>query len=294
MPTVGFISIPSGMEEGYSQVFQPGDRFIVPHVRVKRLFLSRVRKKGLSQRSLMVSLAPVWAGFDSTTKAAWEAAGTASNISGWKLFVQDTAGRLANGLPGYATPNVLYQSRVGRMEVQSPATGLAIVQLHPSSYFVNHKVPHTHSQYEPKHISEPLSLPVDLAISYKADLSALGGDARARFFIIIYSSYQGNTIENICSIPFELSHDWQRLTASISSVVGFFRGYTAFIEIYNARGTLLFDNIEIVHSGINWARDPFCNSIQTAFTKAFYQIPKNWAPEDLTNGAYFRSVYHEI
>ena len=72
---------------------------------------------------------------------------------------------------------------------------------------------------------------------------------------------------------------------------GQIRGYTAFIELEDVRGTLLFDNIEIIHTGQNWARDPFCNSIQTSFTKAFYQIPRNWAPQEITSGAYYRSVY---
>jgi hypothetical protein len=78
----------------------------------------------------------------------------------------------------------------------------------------------------------------------------------------------------------------------MSSVKGQFRGYTAFIKINDARGFVLFDNVEITHGGINWARDPFCNSIQTTFTKAFYQIPKNWAPETIISGAFYRSVYH--
>jgi len=51
--------------------------------------------------------------------------------------------------------------------------------------------------------------------------------------------------------------------------------------------------VSIVHTGLNWARDPFCNSIQTSFTNAFYQIPKHWSAETITDGAFFRSVYYE-
>lgn len=293
MAKTGFITIPSGLDLEYSRVIQSGDRFIFPHVRVKTLFISRSRKKGLTQKSLLVSLAPVWNAFDSTTKDAWTLAGAASQLTGFKLFVQDTARRRANDLPGYATPSPLYQSMVGKIEVEAPAIGLTILQLHPQSYYINSKVRGTRSQYEPVLISENLSLPVDIAISYKSDLSSAGSEPRARFFVIIYSNYQGHTIENFCEIPFELSQDWERLTASISSVKGQFRGYTAFIEINDAQGTLLFDNVEINHTGQNWARDPFCNSIQTSFTKAFYQIPKNWAAETIETGAFFRSVYHE-
>ncbi len=281
------------MEADYDKVMQSGDRFEIPHVKVKRLFTSRVRKKGLTQKSLMVTLSPVWAGFDSDTKNAWTLAGAESSMSGWKAFVQDTAVRIANDLTGYATPNVLYQSRVGRMTVESPALGLTIAQLHPQSYYISKKVAHKKSEYTPVLIQENLSMPVDIAISYKTDFTSLDVDSKVRFFVIVYSSYQGRTLENLCEIDMPLTADWTRATASISGVIGAFRGYTAFVQIHNARGTLLFDNVKIFHSGLNYARDPFCNSIQTSFTKAFYQVPKNWGATDLTTGAFFRSVYHE-
>jgi len=137
--------------------------------------------------------------------------------------------------------------------------------------------------------------PVVHSSTWKVEIFAeyLSPPSFARFFIIVYSNYQGRTIENLCEIPFSLSQNWVRLTASLSGVIGVFRGYTAFIEISNARGSLWFDNVDIIHGGINWARDPFCNSIQTTFTKMFYQIPKNWAPEEIISGAFYGSVYEE-
>lgn len=285
------ITIPAGLDTAYNRVIQSGDRFIAPHVKVKRLFTSRSRKKGLTQKSLFVSLAPVWNAFDTSTKNAWTLAGAECNLTGFKLFVQDTSKRIANDIAGYATPSTLHQSMVGKIEIESPAVGLTILQLHPQSYYINHKVAGTRSQYEPKLIQENLSLPVNIAISYKSNLSSAGGSPSAKFYITIYSNYQGRTLENNCIITFSLVHDWARLTSVINSVKGQFRGYTAFIELHDVRGTFLFDNVEIVHTGQNWARDPFCNSIQTSFTKAFYQIPKNWAPKEIISGAFYRSVY---
>lgn len=293
MAKTGFIEIPDGFESIYQKSIQSGDRFIFPHVKVKRLFTSRARKKGLTQKSLFVSLAPVWNGFSTGVKDAWTEAGSHCDLTGFKLFVQDTAKRRANDIPGYADPSPLFQSMVGKMEVQSPAIGLTILQLHPQTYYINRKVTGTRSQYVPVQISENISLPVEIAISYKADLSSAGDNPKARFFVIIYSNYQGRTIENVCEIMFDFSTDWERLTASIENVFGQIRGYTAFIEIQDAQGILLFDNIEINHTGQNWARDPFCNSIQTTFTKAFYQIPKNWASNEIVDGAFYRSVYHD-
>lgn len=293
MAKVSFVSIPVGLENQYSQVLEAGDRFAFAHVKVKRLFSSRVRKKGMSQKSLFPILSPVWAGFSDAERLAWGSAGDHSHMSGWRLFVQDTSGRIANGISGYATPSDLYQSRVGRMTVVSPAVGLKIEQLHPQTYFVNHKIAGTKSQYVPVQVIENLTLPVSIAISYKSNLVGAGASPRARFFINVYSSYQGNDLENLCVIDFDLVHDWERKTASISGVVGKFRGYTAYVEIYNARGDLFFDNVDIIHGGINFARDPFCNSIQTTFTKAFYQIPRNWIATGPVTDTFYRSVYHD-
>ena len=292
MAKTSVITIPAGLDLTYKKVIQSGDRFTYAHVKVNRLFISRSRKKGLTQKSLLVSLAPIWNSLDTDTKNKWISAGLKCNLTGFKLFVQDTAKRIANGLEGYSVPSDLFQSMVGKIQVDSPAVGLTILQLHPQTYYINKKVSGTRSQYEPKLVEESLSLPVDIAISYKSDLVVAGDSPRARFYVIIYSNYQGRTIENTCEIYFALSQNWRRLTASINGVIGLFRGYTAFIEIQDARGTLLFDNVEIIHTGQNWARDPFCNSIQTSFTKAFYQIPKNWAPEEIITGAFYGSVYY--
>lgn len=292
MAKTSLIQIPVGLDITYFKSLQSGDRFTIPHIKVKRLFTSRSRKKGLTQKSLMVKLAPVWAAFSQEVRDAWNTAGLACDMSGWKLFIQDTAVRVANGISEYATPSELYQSKVGKIKIEAPAVGFTILQLHPQKYFINKKVSGTRSQYAPKLITEDLTLPVDIAISYKSDLSSAGDSPFAKFFIIVYSNYQGRTIENVCEIDFALVHDWERLTASISGVLGQFRGYTAFIQIHDCRGTLLFDNVNIFHTGLNWARDPFCNSIATTFTKAYYQIPKNWAPEVALDGAFYGSVYH--
>ncbi len=291
MGKVSYISIPSGMEDSYKKGLQPGDRFVFSRVRVKDLFLSRSRVKGITEKSLFVSLAPVWAALSDADKSAWASAGAASKLSGWKMFVFDTAARRRASLSGYATPNTTYQALVGRIEIITPATGLLLEQAHPSTYYVQKKVPLTRSQYSPVAVNEPFGFPLNIAISYKADLTAIDGAARARFFCTIYSSYQGRTLETTVEIPFSLSHDWQRLTASISAVTGPVQGYSAFIEVYNCTGNLYFDDVEISHNSENWARDPNCNSISQSFTKAFFQVAKHWVALNPSDGADFGSFY---
>jgi hypothetical protein len=157
---------------------------------------------------------------------------------------------------------------------------------------VQRKVKGTRSQYEPVKVTESFGLPVDIKISYKTALTSAGDSPRARFYLDVLSHYQGRDISTILSIDFGLADDWQTKTATLSSVLGVVRGYTAFIEIFNARGDLWFDNIEIYHSGHNWARDPNCNNIKQAFTKAFYQIPAHWAVVTLPVGSFYDSVYY--
>jgi hypothetical protein len=291
MALVSYIQIPAGMETAYHKVLQPVDRFQFSRVRVKDLFLSRNRVKGVTIKSQMLALAPVWAALTTGEKDDWTAAGAASNLSGWKMFLQDTTARRRAGISGYATPSTVYQSMVGRIEIQSPATGLLLEQAHPSVYYVLKKVPKTKSQYSPKAIIEPFGLPLQIGISWKTALTALDGSARARFFCTVISSYQGRDIETTLSIPFGMTDAWQHATATLSTVLGPVRSYLAYIEVYNARGNLYFDNVDIHHGDENWARDPICNNIGQNFTRAFYQVARHWVATNPSDGADFGSVY---
>jgi len=291
MAKVSYISIPVGLESAYERVLQPGDRFRFSHVRVKRLFLSRARVKHITQHSLMVILKPAWAAFTPAQRAAWTAAGAVSNYSGWRLFLQDTAYRRKAGLSGYAVPNVIYQSKVGRIEILAPGTGMKIEQPHPSSYYVRRKVPRTRSQYAPRKISEPFFLPLTIGISWHTDLISLAPDSRARFFCNVTSSYQGRDIVTPVEIAFGLSDVWQNGSVTLANVVGIPRYYEAFIELYNVTGNLYFDNVNLTHGAQNWARDPRCLNVKESFTKAFYQVPAHWAVINPTAGAELASFY---
>lgn len=291
MAKVSYVSPPSGLEDAYKKVLQPGDRFQFSRVRIRDIFLSRARVKGITLKSVLLSLASVWAGFSAPTKSAWESAGLVSNLTAWKMFVYDTAARKRASISGYATPNDIYQALVGKIHVESPATQFTIEQAHPLTYYIYKKVPATRSQYSPLQITEYFALPLTISLSYKTDLTSLGGDTRARFYAIVYSSYQGKTIETPLEISFGMSDDWQTAEATLTQVKGLVRGYSVFFEIFNARGDIYFDNINIHHNGENWARDPQCNNIAQSFTKAFFQVARHWVAVDPTDGTDFGSIY---
>lgn len=292
MAKTSYQLIPPEFDISYSKALQSGDRFTIPRVGRKILFSSRAKKKGLSQKSLIPILSPVWAGLTSGERIAWDNAGLACGLTGWKLFIQDTALRLKNDLTGYTTPSTIFQSRVGRLDIQSPATSIQIAQLHPLEYFVNRKVQGTRDQYEPVQIVEQFALPLELVISHKSDLTSEGAGAFAKFYVVVYSHYQGSTLENRAEIDVALSSSWERSTILISTVKGLARGYTVFAEVFNASGSLFFDNVELNHSGQNWARDPACQDINQGFTKAFAQIPKHWVDVDVPEGSFFNSFYY--
>jgi hypothetical protein len=294
MAKTSYQLIPTEFNLSYSKALQSGDRFTFPRVRRKTLFISKNRKKGLTQKSLIPILSPVWQALTQGERDAWNSAGVVANMSGFKLFVRDRSLRIANDIEGYAIPNNLYQTAVGTLRIEAPSTSLKIEQLHPLEYWVSRKVKGTRSQYEPKQIIESFGLPLGIKINYKADLVEYGGIAKARFYCICYSHYQGLTFENIVEIPFSLQQDWVHAEALLTKVIGKDRGYTAFIELENVRGTLYFDNIEINHSGQNWCRDPHTIDINQSFTKAFYQIPKHWAPVDISDGAFYGSLYYNV
>lgn len=292
MAKTSYQLIPPELDQVYSQTLVSGDRYLVPCVRRKVLFLSRNRKKGLTEKSLIPVLSPVWNALPQGERDAWTAAAAESNLTGFKCFLKDKAFRIKNDIAGYATPSLLHQVEAGLLRVEAPATGLKIEQLHPFKYWIQKKVTGTKKQYFPYLITESFDIPLQISVNYKSALTSVGGGSFAKFYCIVYSHYQGLTIENMCAVNIPLVSDWANGTATISSVTGVCRGYTAFLEIYNATGDLYVDNISIEHSGQNWARDPYCNDINQSFTKAFYQIPKHWAAVDVPEGAFFESVYY--
>jgi len=291
MAKTSVISIDTGFQNQYDTALQSGDRFTYTRVGRKIIFSGRKKIKGLTEKSLLPQIASDWAALSSGVQTAWKNAGLACGLTGWKAYLKDKCIRIQTGLSGDATPSNLHQDYVGRLSVASPATSAKIAQLHPFSYFIYKKVVGTKSQYNPVPVNESFSMPVEIGISYKSALTSLGVGARARFWLEIISSYQGQDLTTVLACDFSLVADWSRLTKSISEVKGLARGYTAYIEIFNARGDIWFDDILIEHNSQNWARDPNCNDIQQVFTAQFAQVPRHWVAVDLPDGTEYRSIY---
>jgi len=335
MAKTSYVSISAGAEESFYKYLNATSRFVFPRLTRKISLLSVKRKKGVTQKSLLLQVASLWNALSDSDRAAWSAAGAECDLNGWRLFVQDTCARIINDLPGAAIPSTLHQSWVGALSINSPATEIKIKQLHPHYYWVSQSVRGKKGMREPVLIDEDFVLPVELSISYKSDLTEVGSGAFARYYLRLWQSYQGVDIYSDYFIDLDLSTDWKRENYSVTALLGrkefgaivigdtFFGaqgdiasdvafgtykfgagyygeentflglaiGYDLFIHLYNLQGDFYFDNIEVTHSGQNWARDPFCKDINQGFTLAFYQVPKHWVAEILPDGAEYNSIY---
>jgi hypothetical protein len=293
MARTSYLSIPVGQENFYWQALQPGDRFQAARIRVKNSFLSRQKFQKLAAKSYLPALRDLWANFTEEQRAAWKAADFHARQHGWRTFVADQSKRIKLNLPGVATPSIYHQDMVGEIYIASPATEAKLIQPHPYSYWVARKVAGKKSMYEPVEIQEIFSLPLSLGISFKSNLSSAGPNPSAKFYAKIEHLYQGQNLLDNLEINIPLVSDWTRATATSAFYLGLAISYNLYIELHDVVGTLWFDDVVAQHNGQNWARDIFCSDISKSFTRAFYQVPENWAAEIMPEGAEFGSVYPE-
>lgn len=291
MVRTSYVLTPEGYDLILARGLQSGDRFVLPRFSRKNRFISYERGKVLTRRSLLPLLGTMWAGLTSGERLDWNAAGAIMNWSGWRLFTQDTAQRIRESISGTATPSTLHQSWVGLLHVESPASSMRIRQDHPQFYYVRHKVRGTKAQYTFTKIEEDFTLPIDISINYASSFTSVGDNPFVRFYARVRSLYQGRDIYTDCMCELDLSTDWVNATASLTNVLGKAISYTLFFDIQDVTGDLYFDDLQSNHNSQNWVRDPYCQTIKTAFTSVFFEVAKDWIPEVLPDGADYGSVY---
>ena len=291
MTRTTYIEIPAGQEELYYGGLKSGDRYTLPRIVKKTALLGRSKIAKLQEKTYLPIINEAWAGLTEEEKEAWQNCDTHPQQHGWRLFVADMAQRLNLGLPGVATPNQYHQDLVGKIEIGAPASDAKIVQYHPAQYYVEQKVQGKKNMFQPVSVSEILALPLQISICYKSDLAAVGGGAFAKFYAVVRHYFKGQNYDTFLEIDLNLENDWNLVTDTLAVVDGEPVGYTLYIELYNVRGTLLFDNVKAEHSAQNWARDSYCKDISKTFSRAFYQVPENWAAVSMPDGAAYGSIY---
>jgi hypothetical protein len=291
MARTSFVDLDTATEEKYFGQLNSGDRFTIPRVTMKWLHATRKAKKGLNAKTLLPEISSRWAALSGAEKLAWSSAAAYSSLNGWRLFVADNSLRIKNDIAGVATPSVFHQSLVGQLHLEGSHPWLKLIQPHPSDYWISRKVTGKKGMYEPVLFTERLILPLMIGLSYKSDLTVTDGDGYARMYAVVRRLYQGRNIDTLLTIELDLSSDWQTVTATLSSVLGQYTQYVLYLDCYHVTGDLWIDNVKAVHSSQNWLRDPLCNDINEAFTKAFYQVPKHWTATEITAGCWYESVY---
>ena len=293
MAKTSYIDIDPATQELFNRGLRSGDRLIFSSVRKKTTILSRRRKKGLSQRSLLPQTSALWAELTTEQKAAWSAAGAVCGLNGWRLFVQDTCLRIINDMPGVATPSLIHQSLVGDVQILAPATEAKLVQLHPKTYWVSQKVPGKKRMYVPALVTEAVRLPLKIGLSYRSELEVAGPNPEAKLYAEVWSSYQGADILTEIAVENLINEEWTTVEDTLTSVIGYVISYNLCLYFKDLQGDFYFDNVKAEHDGQNWARDPFCTDINQGFTRAFYQIPKHWVGDIIPEGVTFESVYKD-
>lgn len=291
MAQVGALDIPPELLELWRKLISPTNTRVTGAIRKHGYIPSKVQVVKLTNQSLLPEIRTAWNGLSAPAQAAWKAAAAVTTMNGWNLFVQDTAYRIKYGISGLATPSLLHQYKVGRIEIAAPAQKTILAQYHPNKYYVSKKVRGNTTVREDIAIFEKLQLPLEIGCSFRSNLTAVTGSPKAKFYAIVYSSYQGRTIETQVGFDIPLTSGWTQNTASISAVIGVARDYNIWIELDGVRGDFEWDNVVALHTGTNWARDKRCNDVNNELTIANYQIEKSWEEQFLPTGAAFDSVY---
>lgn len=285
------IEIPDELTELFDKSIERGDRFVYGTVQAHKSELSRKGKEKLKAKGLFGFLSLLWATLDDEDKDTWADAGDPSGLTNWQLFISDNAARLRNDLSLAVPPSAKWQVRTGYLDLADGATQIKLVQKHPLSYWIAQKIAGKPWKRELVKITEQLSLPLRIGLSYKADLTASGSNPSAQFYARVWSSYQGVNRYTDLEIPFSAQTDWVIEEETLSSVIGYLIGYEIIFEIEDYEGVLFFDNLIVEHSEQNWARDPRADNVDKVFEKGFAVVRPFWVPEVLPSGATYQTVY---
>ena len=291
MAVIGYQEIPQEIIDAFRALVNPTSNRRTGAVRKAGYLPSRAQIQKLTTRSLLPQIRDLWLGLTLQEQNAWKAAGSACSMNGWNLFVQDTAYRIKYGIAGLAIPSALHQYKVGRIEINAPSDSVTLEQFHPSLYYTSVKMRGNTTLREDVPISEKLTLPLSLGLSFRGSLTPTIENSEVKFYAEIASSYQGRTLLTQAAINLDVQSSWQRATTQVTGVIGIARSYNLFLRLVGVRGWFEFDNVAAVHSGANFARDSRCNDVNNELTMVNYQIEKSWEEQLLPLGSSFDSVY---
>lgn len=276
MAKVSTVTLNLGDVDKYYSSVRIADRFSFARVVKKKVFLSRDQITSIAGRSLLNQISEIWATYGAPLKESWRLVSQKLRKNGWQEFVKDQSIRIKANLVGEAAPNEMHQAWLGGVIMLSGAGEYYLLQQHPTTYTVRKKITGTKSMYEPVQITENVSLPLTLSLSYKSNLLADGASPTVWVGAIVRSHYQGRDIDTPIIFDLSLVSGWQVVTQTLTNVIGLVRGYDLFIYCADVAGELYLDNYYSEHSGQNWTRDPGFDKMEQGKSTKFFEVAKNW------------------
>ena len=285
------IQIPPGMERLQRRSVQQRDRFFLGVSQSQRSALSRPKKNQLRAQSLFSILAPFWRNLSADEKQSWRLAGVPTGLTNWQSYISQSAGYRRVGDTTPPEPSNFHTGNTGLISNSAGDDSLMITQLHPQKYLVARPIPGQRWKSELSTITEPFSFPITFSFNYfySPGVSAVGPSPTA--LLQIRTSYQGQDVIRDYSFSLQTENAWTPATITVSNQLGYFVSYTVSIDCRVSPADLYFDNLEIVHTGTNWARDPRCNFVDRKFTRAFSLVSPFWSVSHQTGSPLFRSNF---
>jgi len=258
MARVYGITIMPGLEIIFNKTLKMYDFAVFCNIGKNRRFTTRKRKWFLRNITKLFLNATRWAALDQAEQDAWYTAGDTIGLNGYSLFTQDTVYRLMNSLVGSATPSIYHTYKIGHIKIESLANSAQLTESHIT----------------------PLTLPVDLKISYRSNLSSDGANPYAKIIFKTLRFYSGRNIEETHEISLDLIHGWETKNLNIPVKDGIMGNWSIIIKLNDVTGNLYFDNILVEFLGTIQNRDPFCE-----------HFPKYWRKDDVGDGVTVESIY---
>lgn len=240
----------------------------ITKVRIKKTVKSRQKISRLVAHSLLKTVVPLWQNLGYYEKYNWNYVGFLLGTTGYFLFVKEQCLRIKNGLSWLENPNFLHQCLVGKINFSANGDTISLNQNHTVTYNVLRKIRGKKTQRVNVLVTENLTLPLTISLSYKCDLAELGEDWSAKFFAKVRSNNGGSDIFTNVEISLPLSSDWNSNYAVLESVEGTILDYKLCFEFVNCEGIVLVDNLKAEHSSQNWAIDSVCDFFNEDFVKA--------------------------
>lgn len=238
-------------------------------VRVRDLFYTKVAdkkpviwsKRAVGYRSTPLDIseiAQLWNLLDDYTKDNWNSWAANCALTGYNLFVQVMTYRTGNLLYGVPKLNDLYQYKVFHFNFSYSYGEFDIIQVHPDTYSLRVFRDYMGYGYRWVSVDEVWSGDLSLAFSLKTDMDWFSAPEDFYYYVFVSGIKNGVESTNLFSYPLSLVNDWTRFSRTIATGYEEVNYYEFGIRGVGCYGDLWLDNIEIVHSGQNWAFDPRC------------------------------------